>query len=115
MEYDGSKPDSVFHNYNYEDNLGNLLTAGQQEVLRDDISEGFHTVGVRWSEQELLFYIDGIPSYRVIGENVPREDMYLILNLAVGGIWPGAPDATTQRPSNLTIDYVRAYQLRSQE
>lgn len=111
MEHDGSKRDSFFHNYNYQDSSGDLLSPGQQEVIREGLSSGFHTVGVRWSESEMLFYIDGTPSYRIIGENVPRENMYLILNLAIGGIWPGAPDATTPRPASISIDYVRAYQL----
>jgi beta-glucanase (GH16 family) len=111
MEYDGAKPDSVFHNYNYQDSNGDLRSVGQREVTSDGFSTGFHTVGVRWSEQELLFYIDGTPSYRVVGEEVPAQPMHLIINLAVGGIWPGAPDGTTPRPASMQIDYIRAYQL----
>jgi beta-glucanase (GH16 family) len=34
---------------------------------------------------------------------------FLLLNLAVGGYWPGNPDATTQFPQNMLIDYVRVY------
>jgi len=37
------------------------------------------------------------------------EPMYLILNLAVGGDWPGNPDQTTAFPANLLVDYVRVY------
>lgn len=112
MEYDGSKPDSIFHNYNYQDEDGNLRSPGQWEVVQPGIADGFHTVGVVWSPEELLYYIDGEPSYRIIGENVSSQDMYLILNLAIGGVWPGGPDDTTNRPATLVVDYVRAYQLR---
>lgn len=113
MEYDGAKPDSVFHNYNYQDSNGDLRSVGQREITSDGFSSGFHTVGVRWSEQELLFYIDGTPSYRVVGEEVPAQAMHLIVNLAVGGIWTGAPDGTTPRPASIQVDYIRAYQPES--
>jgi len=112
MEYNGSKPDSLFHNYNYQDADGNLRSPGQWEVISEEFSEGFHKVGVAWSPEELLFYIDDEPRYRIVGENVSKQDMYLILNLAIGGNWPGAPDGTTPTPASIVIDYVRVYQLK---
>jgi len=108
-EVDGAEPASVFHNYNYHDAEGNLRSPGQWQVTHDDFSEGFHTVGVSWKAEELLFYIDGEARYRIIGENVSTQAMYLIANLAVGGIWTGAPDSTTTFPAELKIDYIRAY------
>ncbi len=108
-EYNGGKPNSIFHNYNYHDANGNLRSPGQWQVTEDGISEGFHTVGVSWEEQELLFYIDGVPRYRVIGENVSQQDMYFIANFAVGVVWAGAPDENTQFPAQTKIDYIRAY------
>ena len=83
-EGDGAKSDSVFHNYNYHDDEGNLRSPGQWQVTQETLSEGFHTFGVQWSEEELLFYVDGEPRYRVVGENVSKQAMYLIANLAVG-------------------------------
>ena len=41
----------------------------------------------------------------------PRGPMYILANLAVGGDWPGAPDATTQFPATFDIDYIRAYRF----
>ena len=49
MERDGGRPDSVFHNYEYVDADGNLRSPGQFEVVREGLSDGFHTVGVAWS------------------------------------------------------------------
>ena len=37
--------------------------------------------------------------------------MYFVANLAVGGQWPGAPDASTRFPADFAIDYVRAYRF----
>jgi len=111
-EGDGGKPDSVFHNYNYHDADGNLRSPGQWQVTHPDFAEGFHTLGVSWKPEELLFFVDGEPRYRIIGENVSQQAMYLIANLAVGGIWTGAPDGTTRFPAELKIDYIRAYRYR---
>ncbi len=108
-EGNGAQPDSVYHNYNYHDVDGNLRSPGQWQVRQEDFAEGFHTLGVSWKAEELLFYVDGVPRYRIIGENVSDQAMYLIANLAVGGIWTGAPDANTQTPAQLKIDYIRAY------
>lgn len=110
MEYDGSKPNSLFHNYNYTDSDGNLRSPGQWEVSSAAFADGFQKVGVAWSPEELLFYINDIPRYRIVGENVSSQNMYLILSLAVGGIWPGAPDGTTPSPNSIRVDYVRVYQ-----
>ncbi len=111
-EHDGGRPESVFHNYNYHDTEGNLRSPGQWEVSGENLTTEFHTYGVQWDEQLLVFYVDGMPKYRIEGENVSRQDMYLILNLAVGGVWPGAPDGATVFPAELHIDYVRAYRKR---
>jgi len=108
-EADGAKPDSVFHNYNYHDGDGNLRSPGQWQVTDEDFAEGFHTLGVSWKAEEILFYIDGQARYRIVGDNVSNQAMYLIANLAVGGIWTGAPDSTTTYPAELKIDYIRAY------
>lgn len=110
MEYDGAKPTSLFHNYNYTDTDGNLRSPGQWEVSSTAFSEGFQKVGVAWSPQELLFYINDVPRYRIVGENVSSQNMYLIMSLAVGGIWPGAPDGTTPSPASTRVDYIRVYQ-----
>lgn len=109
VEGNGGQPESVFHNYNYHDEEGNLRSPGQWQVTQDEFAEGFHTFAVSWKAEELLFYVDGIPRYRIVGENVSSQAMYLITNLAVGGVWTGSPDSSTTLPGELKIDYIRAY------
>ena len=113
MEQDGARPDSVFHNYEYVAADGIPRSPGRFEVSEPGLSEGFHTFGVLWSPGELKFFVDGVARYRIIGEDVPAQDMYLVLALAIGGTWPGAPDATTPRPLEWAIDYVRVWQKRA--
>lgn len=110
MERDGAKPDRLFHNYEYVDEAGESRSPGRFEVVEESLSDGFHTVGVAWSPEEFLFVVDGEPRYRIIGENVSRQAMYLVLSLAIGGKRSDAPDAATPRPTRWLIDYVRVWQ-----
>lgn len=112
MEHDGGRPNSVFLNYNYHDADDNLRSPGQWEVAVEGLADSFHTVGLEWSPEELLYYIDGVPRYRIIGSNVSNQDMYLIVNLAMGGVWTGDVGETTVLPAEYKIDYIRAYRRR---
>lgn len=73
-----------------------------------DFSAGFHTFGLEWSFSAIVWYIDGVERYRLTS-NIPSGKMHAIVNLAVGGSWPGAPDASTVFPNQLEIDYIRVY------
>jgi beta-glucanase (GH16 family) len=74
---------------------------------------GFHTYGVEWTPTTLDFYIDGVRRARITGhvpvENASFTGMYIVANLAVGGSWPGPPNASTPFPSALEIDYIRVW------
>jgi beta-glucanase (GH16 family) len=61
--------------------------------------------------------VDGKQYQSVSPANLPAgtkwvydHPFYLLLNLAVGGNWPGNPDATTSFPQMMVVDYVRVYQ-----
>lgn len=84
----------------------------EQPLVVPDTSIGFHTYGVDWGPQKIVFYMDGqaiATAATPADMNVP---MYMLFNLAVGGAssWPGAPTAQTQFPANMRLDYVHAYQ-----
>ncbi len=74
-----------------------------------DFSADFHTFAVDWKPGLVIWYVDGVEMFRVNSTNVPDKAMYLLLNLAVGGNWPGAPDTTTVFPAYFDIDYVRVW------
>lgn len=73
----------------------------------------FHTFAVSWDERDLIWYIDGGEAGRVPTPEDMHKPMYLLANLAVGGTWPGAPDASTRFPAKLMIDYIRAYRFET--
>jgi beta-glucanase (GH16 family) len=75
---------------------------------------GFHTFAVEWSVNQITYLVDDIPYQKiapgdVTGDWVFNHAFYVILNLAVGGDYVGAPDASTSFPQTMLVDYVRVY------
>jgi beta-glucanase (GH16 family) len=80
-------------------------------------SDAFHVFAVEWDPGEIRFYVDGALYETQDESNAPNgswvfdnQDFFLIINLAVGGDWPGSPDGTTVWPQKFLVDYVRVYQ-----
>lgn len=71
-----------------------------------DLSRTWHTVRLDWTPGRLVYSLDGEEAWRVTGEQVPDEPMYLLMNLAVGGVYGGQPDASAF-PARFMIDYAR--------
>lgn len=80
------------------------------ELGRDGtyFADDYRLFGIDWQPDRLTYYADGRPVLSVVGDAVPREPMYLIFNLAVGGIM-GGDTATTPGSSTMSVDYVRAW------
>jgi beta-glucanase (GH16 family) len=86
---------------------------------RGRVDDGaFHIYGVIWSPYMIQFYVDDPGNVFCVrsaadvpagGEWVFNHPFFLVMNLAVGGMWPGSPDATTPSPSRVWVDYVRLY------
>ena len=78
-----------------------------------DLSVGWHVIGLDWRAGSLRWLIDGIEAWRVAGPQVPSEPMYLVANLAVGGDWPGRPNAETRFPATFELDYLKVWKAYS--
>lgn len=76
-----------------------------------DVSADFHTYGVDWSPEAIVWYIDGIERKRFSeAANIADEPLYLLANLAIGGDWPGDPDEKVVWPVQMQIDYIRVWE-----
>ncbi|MFF5859603.1 discoidin domain-containing protein [Streptomyces sp. NPDC012751] len=83
-----------------------------------DFSDDFHTWAADWNSKGIVFSLDGRTVFTLDKDQVERtrgpwifdHPHYMILNLAVGGDWPGPTDASTPFPSRMLVDYVRVYQ-----
>ena len=93
-------------------------------------SNRFHVFSIDWNEERIRFLVDGVAhteDFKIQYDNACQNTeyvgdtrscieqsfdhtFYLILNVAVGGTWPGSPDETTQFPRGMLVDYVRVYQ-----
>lgn len=71
----------------------------------------FHTFGLLWTAQRLHWYVDGQLVAEAPTCPAMRRPMYILANLAVGGKWPGNPDASTAFPAQMKLDYIRVWQL----
>ena len=78
-------------------------------------SDGFHTYAAEWEPGAIRWYVDGALTYTRTTATTPWLDeafskpFFIRLNLAVGGSWPGSPDAATAFPGDFTVDWVRVY------
>ena len=78
-------------------------------------NDAFHVISLEWSENEIKWFLDGKLfssfSKKYFGEiNYPFiEDFFLIINLAVGGNWPGNPDINIYKNQFLVVNYVRVF------
>jgi beta-glucanase (GH16 family) len=107
MEQLGQNPSTIFTTAH------STTLPGGQEAQADavgDTSNGFHTYGVDWEKDYITWYFDGKPIYKVATPSDMNKPMYMLINLAVGGYWPGSPDGSTQFPATMQVDWVRAYQ-----
>jgi len=108
LEMLGHEPSKVYLTNHWQDAAGKHQSHGENFV-GPDFSRGFHTFAVDWEADSIVWYIDGTERSRST-EGIPTMPMYLLANLAVGGDWPGNPDATTPFPGLMDIDYIRVYQ-----
>lgn len=108
MEVLGHQPTKVHFNLHYLENKRHTTVSGSYSG--PDLSASLHTYGCLWEPGRLVFYLDGVEHHRIEGASVPAQPMYLLVNLAVGGDWPGAPNGNTLFPADLDVDYVRVMQ-----
>ena len=117
MENIGKEP-AIVHGtihgpgYSGAGGIGDAYTLPQGQRFADD----FHIYAVEWEPQAIRFYVDDhLYATRTLKDLPPGKKwiydhpFFLLLNLAVGGDWPGNPDASTVFPQTMLIDYVRAY------
>ncbi len=109
LEILGDQPDKVYLTNHYSQNGRPAGLGGN--YIGPDFSKGYHTFALQWTPSSLVWYVDGIVRYQTT-QNIPHVPMYVIANLAVGGDWPGMPNASTHFPASMDIDWIRVYQKK---
>ena len=90
---------------------------GGQQPDGSPITGAFHTYGVDWAPGSITWRLDGRPYLTVRRSDLAAgqawvfdHPMFLLLDMAVGGDWPGPPDATTPLPATTLVDWVRVWE-----
>ncbi len=117
MEHLGREPRAAVGSLHGPGYSGVRAVTSSYELPRGQaVGDAFHVFTVDWAPDSVTWYIDGVEFLRkesadVSGPWVFDHRFFLLLNLAVGGDWPGPPDEATEFPQALLVDYVRVYQL----
>lgn len=119
MEMIGSEPNRAYgtlHFGNPPERASNSYDLPNEE----DYSEDFHIFALEWEPKEIRWYVDDklfhsatewFTSTKNASYPAPfDQNFYLIVNVAIGGTWPGKPDASSVFPQMMYVDYVRVYQ-----
>ncbi len=112
----GDNTSKIYSTVHYVEGSANNTSKGEnqgsQVLSSGTFSEDYHLFRLDWTPESMSFYVDGILTNQVTIEEDMKEflrEHYLILNVAVGGFWPGNPDASTVFPQEMLIDFVRVY------
>jgi beta-glucanase (GH16 family) len=80
------------------------------------LADAFHIYAVEWTTNQIQWFVDTNLYFTVTPASLPggstwvfTQPQFLLLNVAVGGAWPGYPDGTTTFPQQMLVDYVRVY------
>ena len=116
MELLGHEPQKTYGTIHWGAAGGPSTHIGGNYLLNSQtFSDSFHVFSLLWETNKLSFLIDNIPFFsadksQVNGDYPFDKPFFFIMNVAVGGNWPGNPDTTTIFPQRMIVDYVRVFQ-----
>jgi beta-glucanase (GH16 family) len=109
MEHVGSEPHAVHGTIHLPGHAGVGRGLGAAHRAPEPLAGGFHVYGVEWTEERITWELDGKPwAARERGAAWPFDhDFHLLLNLAVGGRWPGNETDDPSLPATMLVEWVR--------
>jgi beta-glucanase (GH16 family) len=116
MENIGKEPPIAHGSMHGPGYSGDKGLTGSYSLPSGKLAADFHIFAVEWEAAAVRFYVDGNLYETRTQADLPTgqgwvfdHPFFILLNVAVGGGWPGNPDATTAFPQTMLVDYVRAY------
>ena len=108
----GSYNDRTVHGTLHWNDNGHASYGGHNSLASGAYADEFHVFTIVWSQSSITWYRDDIQYHVVDITNLSafHDDFFFIFNLAVGGNWPGSPDASTVFPQKMIVDYIRVFQ-----
>ncbi|MFC6088493.1 discoidin domain-containing protein [Saccharothrix lopnurensis] len=117
MEHLGREPNTAYQTIHGPAYFGGGGIGAMRDIGQD-YANAFHLFRADWNSRGITFSIDGVTVLTIDKATVEAtrgpwvfdKPFFILLNNAVGGDWPGPPDATTVFPQRMLVDYVRVYQ-----
>ena len=116
LEYLGQEPRSIHGTIHGAGHSGDDAITRKHTLSQGGFNLGFHEFAVEWGPGAITWFVDGYEFHKATPADLPHgatwvyeHPFFILLNLAVGGRWPGSPDDTTVFPQTLLVDYVRVY------
>jgi len=115
LEHIGKTPDTIYATVHAPGYSGGNGVGSKLVVSADALKNDFHVFAIEWQENEIRWYFDDQEYFKLTPADVPGDwifdhEFFIIMNMAIGGRWPGYPDKTTVFPQFINVDYVRVYQ-----
>ncbi len=107
LEAHGDKPGTAYHSVH-----STVVKATTKSGTIAGTGQDFHVYAALWTPRSIDYFIDGVKTATLPTPADMHQPMYLLANLAVGGSWPGNPDAATRFPATMQIDYIRAWRFK---
>lgn len=110
MENLGDSPNDLYFVVHWQDSNGKRKRDFRHFISKDvDFSKDFHLYSLIWEKDKIVWLIDNQEVFQTTGFS-PSTPLFIYLNTAIGGNWPGPPSPTDSYPKDMLIDYVRVYQ-----
>ncbi|MEM7380111.1 MAG: glycoside hydrolase family 16 protein [Bacteroidota bacterium] len=114
MEYRGQEPTVLIGSVHGPGYSAGEAISKEYTLEKDRFDTGFHIFGIEWGPNYINFYVDDVLYNQITPEDVTGEwvfdkPFYILMNLAVGGTFVGPPNAETEFPQTMLVDYVRVY------
>ena len=118
MEYAGQKPTITHGSIHGPGYSGGEAVTKIYTLENNRFDTGFHVFGIEWGPNYINYYVDDVLYNQITPSDLPEgtnwifndNQFHIILNMAVGGTFVGAPNTETEFPQTMIIDYVKVYQ-----
>jgi beta-glucanase (GH16 family) len=110
MEWISPSPNVVFMTDHFGTSYATNSLESQVTFSANDFTTAFHIFGLDWEADRISWYADGVEVGRLTAPNTLHDvEMYVVVNLAVGGDLPGSPQPGAIFPASFDVDYVRVF------
>lgn len=114
----GNGRDNQVHGTLHWDNNGHNYVGGSYSLSSGIFAHSYHVFSITWDENIIKWFVDDVQFYElsIAADHMSEfhQQFFFIINLAVGGNWPGNPNETTVFPQKLRVDYIRMFQKANQ-